>query len=236
MPGASSNYAWFIGISGTPLCEYYLRTGDRSVLPLIKAYADNARANQVNGGWAGRGNIAAVTYGGGGGHLNAGGTAVVQFLCLAKECGVDVDERTLQSALTHFYRWAGRGNVPYGNNLPEHGFVDNGKNGNLALGMAAAASLTPDGQNSIYARASETAALSGFYTTAFMLHGHTGGGIGEVWRSAAMGLLYDKAPKHYRQFMDSRQWIYELSRRYNGSFGILGGARYDNETWGPGSL
>ena len=33
-----------------------------------------------------------MTYGGGGGHLNAGGTAVVTFLMLAKECGADVDD------------------------------------------------------------------------------------------------------------------------------------------------
>jgi hypothetical protein len=229
-----SNYAWFIGIAGTPLCEYYLRTGDKSVLPVIKAYADYARVNQTRGGWAGRGGQAAVTYGGGGGHLNAGGTAVVTFLCLAKECGVDVDERTLQSAVSHFYRFAGRGSNPYGDNRPETGFVDNGKNGNLALAMAAAASLTPDGESSIYARASEACAMSGYYNTSFMLHGHTGGGIGEVWRSAAMGLLYDKSPRKYRDFMDSRQWIYELSRRWTGSFGIVGGAGYDNETWGAG--
>jgi hypothetical protein len=38
--GGVSNYAWFIGISGTPLAEYYLRTGDESVLPVLKAYAN----------------------------------------------------------------------------------------------------------------------------------------------------------------------------------------------------
>ncbi len=232
--GAVSKYAWFIGIAGVPLAEYYLRTGDRSVLPVLKAYADNAKWGQTLDGWGGRGGQAAVTYGGGGGHLNAGGTAVVTFLMLAKECGVDVDERTMQRALMHFYRFAGRGNNPYGDNRPETGFVDNGKNGNLALAMAAAASLTPDGENSIYAKARDACATTGFYYTSFMLHGHTGGGIGEVWRSAAMGLLYDKNPRKYRQFMDNRQWIYELSRRYNGSFGILGGAGYDNETWGAG--
>ena len=65
-----------------------------------------------------------------------------------------------------------------------------------------------------------------------MLHGHTGGGIGEIWRSAAMGLLYDTKPKQYREFMDNRQWHYDLSRRFDGSFGILGGAGYDKELWG----
>ena len=32
--------------------------------------------------------------------------------------------------------------------------------------------------------------------------------------------------------MNSRQWHYDLSRRYDGSFGILGGSGYDTEKWG----
>jgi hypothetical protein len=193
---------------------------------------ESAAERQYLGGWAGRGGVAHVTYGGGGGHLNAGGTAVVTFLLLAKECGVNVPDHMLHSALKHFYRYAGRGNNPYGDNRPENGFVDNGKNGNLAFAMAAAASLTPNGEQSVYAGARDVCAMTGFYTTAFMLHGHTGGGIGEIWRSAAMGLLHDKAPAQYRDFMDNRKWHYDLSRRWDGSFGILGGARYDNISWG----
>jgi len=49
-----------------------------------------------------------------------------------------------------------------------------------------------------------------------------------------MGLLYEKSPKKYREFMDNRKWHYDLSRRFDGSFGILGGARYDNTQWGNG--
>ena len=110
--------------------------------------------------------------------------------------------------------------------------MDNGKNGNLAFAMAAAASLTPDGEKSIYAKARDICAMTSFYTTTFMLHGHTGGGIGEIWRSAAMGLLAEKKPLQYREFMDHRKWHYDLSRRFDGSFGILGGAGYDNERMG----
>ena len=99
-------YAWHLGYGGIPLAEYYLRTGDQSVLPTIQKWADSAKKGQYLGGWAGRGGIPHVTYGGGGGHLNAGGTAVVTFLMLAKECGVDVDKHTLHSALVHFYRFA----------------------------------------------------------------------------------------------------------------------------------
>jgi hypothetical protein len=235
-----SDYAWHIGHGGLAVCEYFLRTGDGSVMPVIQQMVDFAARDQAFGGWAGRSGMAAVNYGGGGGHLNAGGTLVVPFLMLAKECGAEVPEDCLQSALTHYYRWAGRGNVPYGNNLPGNGFAENGKNARLAFAMAAAAALTPDGEKSIYAGARDVAAMFSFYSSAYMNHGHTGGGIGEIWRSAAMGLLYEKRPGHYRAFMDSRRWHYEMSRRFDGSFGILNGEGfyklngYDTLEWGAG--
>ncbi len=225
-------YAWYLGYGGIPLCEYYLRTGDKEVLPGIQKWADNAVKGQYLDGWAGRGGVPSVTYGNG--HLNAGGTAVVTLLLLAKECGADVPDHALLGALVHFYRYAGRGGNPYGDHRTEVGFVDNGKNGNLAFAMAAAAALTPDGENSVYAAARDVCAMQSFYTTSFMLHGHTGGGIGEIWRSAAMGLLHDKKPEQYREFMNNRQWHYDLSRRFDGSFGILGGGGYDKDMWGVG--
>jgi hypothetical protein len=227
-----SKYAWILGYGGIPLCEYYLRTGDKEALPVIQAWVEAAADGEYLDGWAGRGGVTKVSYGMG--HLNAGGTAVVTFLLLAKECGADVDESLLHRTLVHFFRFAGRGLNPYGDDRPENSFVDNGKNGNLAFAMAAAASLTPEGEKSIYARARDTAAMTSFYTTTYMLHGHTGGGIGEIWRSMAMGLLNEKRPNQYREFMDNRKWHYELSRRFDGSFGILGGAGYDKTQWGAG--
>lgn len=222
-------YPWYIGYGGIPLAECYLRTGDPEILANIQQWVDNASKSQHNDAWAGRGS--ALT-GYGKGHLNAAGTHVVTFLLLARECGADVPYHTLDRALRHFYRYAGRGNNPYGDDRPFTGFVDNGKNGKLAFAMAAAAALTPEGEESVYARARDACAMQSFYTTTFMLHGHTGGGIGEIWRSAAMGLLHDRKPKQYRDFMDSRKWHYDLSRRFDGSFGILGGAGYDKELWG----
>lgn len=224
--------AWHLGYGGIPLCEYYLRTGDEAALPITQKWVESARKAEYLDAWAGRGGVTGVGYGNG--HLNAGGTAVVTFLCLAKQCGAQVDESLLGRTLVHFFRFAGRGNNPYGDDRPETSFVDNGKNGNLAFALAAAAGLAPQGERSIYARGRDVAAMSSFYTTTYMLHGHTGGGIGEIWRSAAMGLLHQKKPKQYREFMDGRRWHYDLSRRFDGSFGILGGAGYDKEEWGAG--
>ena len=78
-------YAWYLGFGGIPLCEYYLRTGDREVLGGIQKWVNNAVKGQYLDAWAGRGGVCSVTYGNG--HLNAGGTAVVTFLLLARECG-----------------------------------------------------------------------------------------------------------------------------------------------------
>ena len=223
------SYPWYVGYGGIGLAECYLRTGDSEILANIQEWVDSAAKSQHNDAWAGRGS--ALT-GYGKGHLNAAGTHVVTFLMLAKECGVSVPEETFHRSLRHFYRYAGRGSNPYGDDRPYSNFVDNGKNGKLAIAMAAAAALTPDSENSVYARARDTAAMQSFYNTTFMLHGHTGGGIGEIWRSASMGLLYERRPNHYREFMDNRQWHYDLSRRYDGSFGIIGGGGYDKEQWG----
>lgn len=225
---------WHLGYGGLALCEYYLRTGDKDVLPILQARADKLVEMENNGGWGQREAMTAMTYGGGGGHLNAAGVLCAAYLIMAKECGANVPEETLQRVIAQYYRFAGRGNVPYGNGKPETGFTDNGKNGKNAIVMAAAANLTPKGEDSIYARARDTTSQFAFYSTGYMLHGHTGGGIGEIWRSASMGLLHEKTPKHYREFMDNRRWHYELSRRFDGSFGIFGGERYDNPEWGVG--
>jgi hypothetical protein len=229
-----TSHPWQIGYAGLAMCEYYLRTGDQEVLEKIQLWVDIAERTQVNDSWVGRGGITNnIHYGGG--HLNAAATGMLTFLLLAKESGADVPDRTLHSALRHFYRYSGRGGNPYGDAVPESGYADNGKNGLLAFAMAAAAALDPDGEDSIYAAARDYSALDSFYSTTFMLHGHTGGGIGEIWRSAAMGLVFEKFPKQYRDFMDSRRWHYELSRHWDGSFAILGGGqRYDNVNWGAG--
>ncbi|MBT8037795.1 MAG: PDZ domain-containing protein [Verrucomicrobiae bacterium] len=224
---------WAIGYGAPGYCEYYLRTGDKSVLPLIKKIADQAARLMYNGGWNQRTKVN-FKYG----HMNAAGVHCTKFLLLAKECGVDVDEYTLQTSLKHFFRYVGRGNVPYGDGMPESGFVDNGKVGGLAFAMAAAASLTPDGEKSVYSKARDISATKSFYSTSWMLHGHTGGGIGEIWRSSAIALMHEKKPTKFREFVDNRTWHLDLSRRFDGSICILRDTDYsrgyDIPFWGSG--
>jgi hypothetical protein len=110
-------YPWGAGYGGPALCEYYLRTGDDSIRHTIKLYADCMKKSQFNGAWGHKG-VGSCSYSASG-HMNAAGVHVLTFLMLAKECGVDVDEVTLQSALKYFYKFAGHGNVAYGDSLPE---------------------------------------------------------------------------------------------------------------------
>ncbi|MEZ7957641.1 MAG: DUF6288 domain-containing protein [Rubritalea sp.] len=215
------SYPWFAGYSGTGLCEYYLRTGDKSILPVIEKLADYLKRTIYNGSWMGRGG-ASYSYMGGG-HLNAAGLHAVTFLLMAKECGVKVDEHTLQSSLHHIYRFAGHGNVAYGDHLPEGGFAGNGKTEGLAFTMQAAANLHPDGEKSVYAKARNISGTKAFYSTSWLFHGHTGGGIGEYWRGPAMGTVRDERPAQYQSFMDERRWMYELARTHDGVFGWVSG-------------
>jgi len=190
-------YPWFAGYGGVAFCEYYLRTGDDSVLPIIKDVCDSLSRTIYNGAWMGRGG---ASYGYmGGGHLNAAGLHAVTFLLMARECGVEVDEHTLQSSLFHMYRFAGHGNVAYGDHLP-------------------AANLHPKGEESVYAKARDICANKAFYNTSWLFHGHTGGGIGELWKGRAMGLVRDKRPIPYQSFMNERLWMYELARDHQGLF------------------
>ncbi len=214
-------YPWDIGYAGTAICEYYLRTGDKSVLPAIESMAGELTRTIYNGGWAGRGGAPYAYMAGG--HLNGAGVHCITYLMLAKECGVKISDHTFNTALTHFFRFAGRGNVAYGDGLPEGGFVDNGKTAGLAFAMAAAAALTPDGENSIYAKARDISATKSFYSTSWLFHGHTGGGIGELWRGSAMSLIKDKRPTQYQSFMDERRWMYELARTHDAAFGWVSG-------------
>jgi hypothetical protein len=213
---------WEIGYSGIGVCEYYLRTGDESVLPAIKKSTEVLKDRMYNGGWSGRGAPAAFTYSTGTGQVHASGMYAMNFLLMARLCGVDVDERMLRETWTQFYRFSGHGNVSYGNGPPEGGFRDNGKTSGLAMALAAAALVSPEGESSVYADARDLSAMKSFYATNWFHAAHTGGGMGEIWHHGAMALVREKRPIPYRSYMDTRRWMMDLSRRHDGSIAIEG--------------
>ena len=219
---------WSRGYMGWGLCEYYLRTGDQSVLPIIKQETEELKKHMYSGGWSGRGAPAAFTYSVGSGQVHASGVNCMTFLVLAKLCGVEVDEYMFDEAWSQFYRFAGHGNVAYGNTYPEGGFRDNGKTSGLAMSLAAAAMVDPAGEDSVYAKARDNSSMKAFYATNWFHAAHTGGGMGEIWHHAAVSQMREKRPTPYRSYMDTRRWVMDLSRRFDGGIGIAGmDDRYD---------
>ncbi len=166
-PKTIGAHSWNNGHQGIAACEYYLRTGDKSVMPLINTIAEAARRYQVHGGyyhWATAANP-------GFGVVNATGTNMLTFMLLAKHCGAKVDDKALQDSLRFFYRFVGHGNNPYGDGRTESGMGGNGKTEQIAAAMRVAA-LSENGK--AYAMASDKNAQNALYTYRGMLNGHTG--------------------------------------------------------------
>ncbi|MFZ9937292.1 MAG: DUF6288 domain-containing protein [Luteolibacter sp.] len=217
--GKVGSHTWNNGYHGVFLCEYYLATGDKSVLPTIKALCDDATARQYFGGWNhwGPGMNPGYVQGG---LLNAAGVQVLTTLILARECGVEVNQDSYDKALAYFYRFAGHGGVSYGNQPPE-GIYSNGKNGMLACALT----LLPDQK---FQRAARILALAEADTYDDNEGGH-GSHFGNVmWRGIASVLVPNDKQAHYRRHMDYLAWYYDMCRLPDGGFSILtqiGGSR-----------
>ncbi|MDX1682910.1 MAG: DUF6288 domain-containing protein, partial [Phycisphaeraceae bacterium] len=227
-PSEIGSHNWHNGLQGIAVCEYFLRTGDRSVMPLINAICENIRKYQVQGGWShwAKGINPQYTAGG---HLNAAGAQNLTTLLLATMCGADVDRPALLDALHQFYRFVGHGSTPYGDHRPEDGYgSNNGKTEMVGLAMSVAARST-DGE--VYAMARDKNVLTSLYDYPHTLQGHTGG-LGAIWYGLASFWMADKRPELYRNRFDQLQWFYELSRRHNGAMGASGAARYDDPRFG----
>ncbi|HOD80758.1 MAG: hypothetical protein BWX88_01197 [Planctomycetes bacterium ADurb.Bin126] len=206
----AGNSVWMIGYSGIFLGEYYLATGDKRVLPALQARCDALAAGQYYGGWGHGTNNCVVGYVTGG-LVNAAGAQGLTTLVLARECGVKVSQRTYDDALRLFFRFAGRGGVPYGDHLPELWTSSNGKNG----GLASALTLLPDRK---FQAAAQLLALSetDSYFDSETGHGSTFGNI--AWRNIVDALVPPEHSASYRRHKDNLIWYFELSRMPGGGF------------------
>jgi hypothetical protein len=213
------DHTWNNGYNGIACGEYYLRTGDASVLPILQYYCDDAKERQKFGcGWVHWGTGVSPGYVAGG-LMNPAGAQLLTTLLLGKECGVNVDEETLLGALRFFYRFAGRGTVPYGDHRGEGGLGSNGKDGMIAAAMQIATGAR--GDVTIYEKARQYLAMSMIdsYPVLVMGHGDEGRGDG-IWRGIVTSYLMKEKPALYREAMDRLTWWHDLSREPGGSIGI----------------
>jgi len=120
--------AWHWGYTNLLLTEYYLATGDRSVLPAIREYTTKIAMGQSVAGTWGHGMAPPVQDGegfrhgilGGYGALNQAGLACAISLVLGRECGVEspVVDRAIDKAAAFFRFYVDKGAVPYGDHAP----------------------------------------------------------------------------------------------------------------------
>ena len=221
-------HSWNNGYQGIAVTEYYLRTGDKSVMPLINAICESARKYQVNGGWTHWATGVNPQYVGGG-LLNAAGNNILTTLLLAKQCGAVVDEDTLRDGLRYAYRFIGHGINAYGDHRPESGYgANNGKTEQIAAAMHIASRAENGG---IYAMARDKAAAGTLYGYRSMLGGHTGP-LGATWHAPIASYLSEKMPEIARIRNERTRWFHELSRRHDGAFVKTACARYNNDQYG----
>ena len=227
------HHTWNNGYNGMLTAEYYLRTGDKTVLPILQYYCDAARDSQFYGvGWKHWGTSINPRYMGG--LMNPAGAQVLTTLLLAKQCGVRVDEKTLLGALRYWYRFSGRGTVPYGDHRGEGGLGSNGKDGMAAAAMHVA--TYAKGDVSIYEEARDYYSMSMSTSYTKMMTGHADNGRGDgIWRGLSSVFMLELDAKAHSEVMGKIAWWYDLSRRPSGAFGMASIKGFNEEMSGAGA-
>jgi len=196
---------WRWGYTNMFLCEYYLATGDKRVLPTIQEYCRVLAAGQCNPGtWGHRAVPDFIPPGYG--SLNSSGVVCFLSLALGSQCGVEVDKKALSNSINFYGSYAGRGGIPYGDHPPSYNATSNGKNGMAAVAFGL---LGAEPAAQWFARMSCSAnllALEG---------GHTGNFFNQTWSPLGASLA---GRENYRNFWSRFNSYRDLARRRDGSF------------------
>ncbi len=202
---------WHYGYANMFLAEYYMATGDKSILPGLKRLTLEAATGQsAVGTW---GHAFAMPNGNckGYGCMNQPGLSLAISMVLARQAGINdpVLDRAIAKAAS-FLRWyANKGAIPYGDHQPWPGHEDNGKCSSAAvlfdlLGDSEAASF--------FARMS-TAAYDE------RERGHTGNYFNMVWALPGVSRC---GPLATGAYMKEQAWYYDLARDWKGAFAYQG--------------
>ncbi len=210
-------HAWGHGYANIFLCEYYLATGDKTVLPAIRAYTTTIVRGQGRFGTWGHGYVPPTKEGElhgpvpPYGPVNASGLPCFISLVLATRCGMDDPETkgAIARANQFFGYYAGKGSIPYGEHRPGPVHDDNGKTSMTAVAFV------------LQGKKAEAQFFSKMVTASYESRewGHTGNGFSYLW--GPMG-ANTGGPKAMAAFMKEVRWYYDLARRWDGSFVNVG--------------
>ena len=207
------------------LCEYYLLTGDKEVLPAVTEYTVALSKGQSLYGTFGHGlalpssegklHGSIAPYG----PVNMAGLPANLAIVMGKKCGVknpEVDP-AVERAMGFFGYFVDKGAIPYGEHEPWPYHENNGKNSLCAVMFALQPGQVKAAQ--FFAKM----ATAGYRSREC---GHTGQGFSYLW--SALGANAG-GPAAAAAFFKEASWHLDLVRRCDGSFTYDGGEQY-----GPG--
>ena len=217
----SGLFAWEWGYRNLFLCEYFLATGDRYVLPAIREYSTTMAKGQSGVGTWGHGMAwpdlnDGELHGrlGGYGALNQSGLVCFLSLVLAQKCGIrdkEIEDAIERATMFHEF-YAGKGAIPYGDHRPGWDVHDdNGKNSIAAIIFDLLGKP-------------ETARFFAKMTVASYgerERGHTGNYFSYLWGPLGAARVGDEA---VAAFLKEQRWYFDLARAHDGSFPYQGGA------------
>lgn len=224
--------AWSWGHSNLFLTEYYLATGDESVLPAIREFSTKIAQGQSAVGTWGNGMSLEQHRGslGGQGAINSAGLPCWLSLILAQKCGLKdetVDQAVIR-ARQFFSFYTNKGSVPNGDHPPNHFLHDT--NGRNALAAIAFDLLDDDIATQFFAQMSTAS-----YAEREMGHAPhterdvTGNYFSYVWGPLGIARLGNSAVAAH---LAEQSWYYDMGRQFDGSFRYQGRAgshdSYDN--------
>jgi hypothetical protein len=200
--------SWRTGYALINVAEYYLLTGDKTVIPRIKYLVRILEKNQFpSGGWShGR----PPGYG----EINNAGLACFIGMILARECGVKGDQDRMAKSILFFGSFCGT-NFPYGLGTPggKSGRMDNGMHGMAAIAFHL---LGEDEMAKRWARPL-------CYMWMGRERGHAEGLFSPAWGNIGA----DIAPKpEFQMFMDHMLWYLEICRTPEGGITFMRGSRF----------
>ncbi len=213
---------WEWGYRNLFLCEYYLLTGDKEVLPAIREYTTKLAMGQSLYGTFGHG-ISMKTPDGklhGSippyGPVNAAGLIGNLAIVMGKKCGVEHPEidPAIERASKFFGYYVDKGAIPYGEHMPWPNHDNNGKNAMTAVMYAVQGD-----------RVTESQYFAKMVTASYQNreYGHTGQGFSYLW--GALGANAG-GPKAAAAFFKEASWHFDLVRRSDGSFTYDGDEQY----------
>jgi hypothetical protein len=221
--GSTWGDTWNMGYRLVFLCEYYMVTRDKKVLPAIEKNALQLARGQGMYGTFGHG-FAALTKDGkfnGSvppyGPVNMAGLPANLAIVLASKCGVKHPEidQAIARAAGFFGYFADKGSIPYGEHSPGWSYHENNGMNAIAAVLFGAMGDKPK-ETEFFARM----ATAGYPNREF---GHTGQGFAYLWSAlgAAVG-----GPETAAAFFGKCSWHLDLVRRSDGSFTYDGNEQY----------